>query len=375
MKKRILILTWHGGAGGVSRLVYEMARLISADKELDITIGYANEGGMFCDKVQNIGIPVCVFNMKNGFDVLSAIKIMRFIRKSKFHLIHMHYITPLLRLFVYFGNRNIMITEHVGIPEYKKKMSWFLYKMISILIKKTALIYTTVSENSKAELIANNFVEKNKIVVIPNGVDLELFSRKNAKPILRQSGNDGSKILIGTVRGLSKRHGVDHFILMARELSKTNNNLQFIVAGDGAQRKCLEDMVQKYGLSDRVLFLGERSDVPDILASLDIVILPSEIETFGIFATEAMAIQVPVVAYAVGGLPEVIADGETGILVYGRDPKKLANAVSILLDNETRRKEMGVKGRQRVETNFDIKKVIPQYVELYKSLRIREALS
>ena len=121
MKKRLFLVTWHGGAGGISKMVYEIARSLKDNDVFDISVGYAKDGGVYCEEIRKMGIPVFIFGMKSGFDLGSAFKLTLFVRKMKFDVIHLVYIVPLLKIAVFFANRSIVITEHCGVASYRKK--------------------------------------------------------------------------------------------------------------------------------------------------------------------------------------------------------------------------------------------------------------
>lgn len=377
MKKNLFLLTWHGGSGGVSKMVYEIARVLKDNEAFDVSVGYAKEGGIYCDQIAKLGVPVKIFNMRNGFDLIGAYKLTKFLHEKKYDIVHLHYLTPLLRLAVYIGNRNLIITEHCGIGEYKLRNLWPLYRLISRFANRViGKINTTVSECNKRDLLKYGFFcNARDIKVIPNGVDCDIFSRQNVNSGLalpKEIESVNGKKLIGIVKGLTKSHGIDHFILMARELSD-RNDLRFIIVGEGEEDRCLKSKAKILGLQDTVYFAGLLPDshIPKILSLFEVAVLSSEYEGFGILAIEAMAMEVPVVAYAVGGIPEVIDDGKTGILVHKRDPKLLAKAVRDLLDDDSKRKEIALNARKKAEEMFDIREIVNQYVYLYKQVEER----
>ncbi len=367
-KKKLLLLTWHGGAGGVSKIVHDIALVLYRKKKYSLVVGYAKEGGLFAESLVKQGVRIKLFKMRNGFDLLNAFIVYRYIKKNNFDIVHLHYISPLLKWVVCLSARKLIITEHVGVEEYRKKKGWIIFKFFQILTRKCGDFYTTVSQNSKMQLIKNGFVDKDKIKIIPNGIDLSKFDVKRNIEIKEKIILQNNKYLVGTVRGLTPRHGVDHFIKMASFILSERSDTHFIIVGNGPLRESLEILAIKLKIDKHVSFLGERQDVTGILAKLDVIVMPSAIETFGISAIEAMAMKKPVVSYAVGGLSEVIDDGRTGILVHSRDPKKLAQAVNFLLDNEIKRIEFGIKGREKVEKYFALYKIVEKYINLYESI-------
>jgi glycosyltransferase involved in cell wall biosynthesis len=143
-----------------------------------------------------------------------------------------------------------------------------------------------------------------------------------------------------------------------------------VIAGKGEERDNLERLVFELNLRDRVIFTGFvwGDDKWSLLKNCDVFVLPSVVEAFGIAVIEAMACEKPVIATNTGPFPEIIRDGETGLLVPLYAPDALADAVIELALNEEKRKEMGERARKDVEERFDINKIAGDYLEIYKEL-------
>ncbi len=140
-----------------------------------------------------------------------------------------------------------------------------------------------------------------------------------------------------------------------------------LIVGDGPLREDLEELAKNLEIEHHVIFTGFRTDIPNILGFLDIFVMSSMWEGLGLSAIEAMLAGKPVVASNVDGLPEVVLDQETGILVPPGEPKVLADAICTLLDSPEKRREMGEKGRQRAIRHFNIDKMVRDYEEFYDS--------
>src|SRR5439155_20245738 len=135
--------------------------------------------------------------------------------------------------------------------------------------------------------------------------------------------------------------------------------------GEGPDRTAVEEEIRRLGLEERVRLAGERRDVPALLAASDILVPPSESEGLPVSVLEAMAAELPVVASSVGGLPELVVDRETGILVPPGDARKLGAALGRLIDDRELRRRLGAAGRARAETVFDLGAFRRAHVELY----------
>ena len=163
---------------------------------------------------------------------------------------------------------------------------------------------------------------------------------------------------------------LETFLLAARGIRDAIPSAEFLVIGDGPAGNMLKSLAGDLRLSESVHFLGERPDVPDLLAALDILVMTSYTESFPNAILEAMAMGKPVVATNVGGIPEVVAQGQTGFLVAPRDPKAIADRVLSLCQDSTRRHEMGKAARARVENNFTVQAITAKLEDIYvRSLR------
>lgn len=187
---------------------------------------------------------------------------------------------------------------------------------------------------------------------IHNGVDLSRFAGYPSTPPRLQTRERGAEFVVGFAGRLVRQKGL-HFLLdtaaLMRDLAPA---VRFMIAGDGPLRHELENRASVEHLSN-VRFLGELADIRPALATFDVAVIPSEWEPFGIVALEAMAMGLPVVASDVDGLPEVVEDNKTGLLVPFGNADRLSRTIQRLRDNPSLRQEFGVNGRRRVELEFD----------------------
>jgi glycosyltransferase involved in cell wall biosynthesis len=186
--------------------------------------------------------------------------------------------------------------------------------------------------------------------VIALGIDLERF--ESPRPALRSEAP-----LVGNVARLAPQK--DHRTLI--EAARLVPEAEFVVAGDGELRAELERVAR----GARVRFLGERGDVPEVLASLDVFAFPSLFEGLCLAVIEAQAAGVPVVATPVGGIRETVVDGETGLLVPARDPAALAAAIRRLLEDREAARAMAAEARRRVRARFSVERMVDETLRLY----------
>jgi L-malate glycosyltransferase len=204
------------------------------------------------------------------------------------------------------------------------------------------------------------------VEVIPNFVNCEVFQPADGRCRRDEFAKSGEKILVhlSNFRPIKRVPDViEIFDLVRREIPA-----KLLMIGDGPDRVTAEWMVRKKGLTKDVLFLGKQNQVQNLLNCADVLLLPSDLESFGLAALEGMASGVPAVCSKVGGLPEVIEDGVEGYLVPARDVKTMAaRALDILTDPE-RREKMGRAARLRAQNEFCSDKIIPLYEKLYEDV-------
>jgi L-malate glycosyltransferase len=214
-------------------------------------------------------------------------------------------------------------------------------------------------------------VPDRKLVVIPNGLpDVALAETPPALPV------DPWVLRIGMISRMNdpiKNH--DLFLRAAARLAPQFLQIRFVLVGDGPQRPGLEKLAQELSLGERVVFLGDRRDVPAILAALDVSVLPSSSESLSNVILESMAAGVAVVAANVGGNPELIEDGETGFLFPNGDEGKFAAALEKLVKQPDLRKQLGRNARERARLRYSIRTVRQQYQDLYDELLSEKVLT
>jgi glycosyltransferase involved in cell wall biosynthesis len=220
------------------------------------------------------------------------------------------------------------------------------------------------NSRSAADRLREAGIAERKLTVIPNGLPNELFAAVTPEP-----ARDPRLVRIGMISRMNdavKRH--DLFLRAAKRLAERFPLLRFVLVGDGPLRAGLEALTDQLGLRDRVDFLGDRRDVPAVLATLDISVLPSASESLSNVILESMAAGVAVVAANVGGNPELVQNGTTGFLFPSADEEQLCRAVETLVTQPELRKQFGICARQRAQAEYAIPKIRDRYQELYREL-------
>ena len=210
-----------------------------------------------------------------------------------------------------------------------------------------------------------------KAITVYNGINADYYNPQSIDNGIRgELGLDSKTFVIGSIGVLEKDKG-QKYLFEAISLLKSKGiyDIVCLICGVGPEEAYLKGIVEKTGLASEVLFLGFRNDIPRILKILDVLVITSlTIESFSMVAAEAMAMRVPVIATNIGGLPEVIEDRKTGILVPQGDTNALLNALEYLIKNSDMRKEMGEEGRKRVLKYFTIKENVRRTEEIFLHL-------
>jgi N-acetyl-alpha-D-glucosaminyl L-malate synthase BshA len=202
------------------------------------------------------------------------------------------------------------------------------------------------------------------IEVIPNFVDLDLYSKARAAEDRSAYAEAGDAILLHMSNFRPIKRVLDTIRIL--ECVQREHPAVLLMVGDGPERTAAQALARRLGLGERVRFLGQRDSAEELVALSDVFLLPTELESFGLSALEAMACSVPVIGTDAGGLPEVVEHGQTGYLLPVGDVEGMARRILELIRDPDRRLEMGNAGRLRATELFSDKTVVPRYEEYYE---------
>jgi L-malate glycosyltransferase len=221
---------------------------------------------------------------------------------------------------------------------------------------------TAVSEYLRQRTVQEFQIERH-VEVVPNFVDCDVYGRATDRTLRKKFASDDEGILIHISNFRAVKRVEDVLGIFARVRKQLKARL--LMVGDGPERPKAEWLARTHGVSNDVLFVGKQSDMSDLLAISDVLLLPSELESFGLVALEAMACEVPVVAAKVGGIPEVVRDGIDGFLHAVGDVEAMAQrSLSILADADLRR-NLGRAARDHATREFCASKIVLRYEDLY----------
>jgi glycosyltransferase involved in cell wall biosynthesis len=238
-----------------------------------------------------------------------------------------------------------------------------LYRWADRLVGPLTTVTVCVSENDQSAGIRARTCSAEQTVVIRNAVPLDAIPRAR---------HEGPRPLLVSVGRLKAPK--DSLTLVRALAALPAGSFEALIVGDGPDRPALEDELRVLGLDDRVRLVGERHDVQALLADGDVFVLSSTSEGLPVSVLEAMAAELPVVASRVGGVPELVVDGKTGLLVPPGDPHELAAALRRLVNDRDLRRRLGAAGRVRAGTQFNLNWFRRAHLELYAAELARHSL-
>jgi len=299
--------------------------------------------------------------MRSELDFWAAFRLSRAMKKQKCRLVHFHDAHGLAVGAIAARWAKVplrFITRRVDFPLKKNRFSRRKYMQdINAII--------AISEGVKKVLIDSG-IPSRIIHVVPSGIDFSSFEEVKSRDFLRREFSFAADdYLVGVVAALEDHKGHTYLLQASKILRKEAPNIKIIIVGTGSLRMELDKQTKELGVEDMVFFLGFREDVPRILASLDLFVLSSHLEGLGSSILDAMACRLPVVATRAGGIPEIVTDNETGILVPLRDPEALARAILILYRDRQLAARLGQRGYEIVHERYSVEAMAGHIITLY----------
>lgn len=375
-KVKVLLAITRMSLGGAPRHVLSLASGLDRNRyEVWIATGHEDRGeGSLLEEARSSGVGLAVVpglrrKPSPSDDLKALVWMYRFMTSERFHIVHTHTSKAgtLGRLAGRLAGVPVSVhTFHGNIFEgFFGSLSSSLFLLLERAMAKLTDRLVAVSSRNLSYFVSKRIAPRRKFRLIYNGVDPEMFSGRDKIMAKRALGLPNGPA-VGTVAALVPVKGLDYFLEAARYVSLEVPEASFVVAGGGALEGALRRRAEDLGVEVR--FLGPRKDVPLVLSALEVFVLPSLSEGMGLSIMEAMAAGLPVVATEVGGIPELVVDGETGVLVPPRDPEALARAILECIRERERAEEMGRKGRKRVRDLFTLARMIREHEILYEEL-------
>ena len=352
------------GFGGAETVLLTLMEGLDRRVWRPILIHHAHPGvAVLARRAHDLGVSTREFGTVPGHrDIGWLLRFRKALRREGTSIFHAHLVWPLACTYGLVAARlariPVVATQH-AFTKIGTGHEVRLQKAVSLAVDR----YIAVSEQLGRDLTPF-IISKRKVRVIYSAIRSQSFVRP-PDPTLRVSLTGGrARPLVLTVARLDKLKGLSHLIEAAVQVPQA----VFVVAGEGSERADLEARARASGVADRIVFLGHRDDIPELLAASDIFVLPSLCEGLGLSVLEAMASGKPVVATRIGGIPEAVEDGVSGLLVAPHDAGALASAIRALLQDKSLANRLAAAGRARVVERFGAETMVQKTMDLYEEL-------
>ncbi len=348
-------------------LAYELA--VANREALQTGIVVLDEEGPLGEEFAAIDVPVWFTRRGEGFDRSQIRQIGEIVKAFQPDVIQAHQYTPFFYSALAHRKQKtgrILFTEHGR--HWPDVVGWKRRWANRLFFARRAAKVTAVCDFTRRALIEKEGIPAGRIEVIYNGVEMERFTGLDREECRRRwdlPDDVPAVVQVGNLRAVK-----DHPTALKAWATAHQHvpDALLLLAGDGPDRAKLEALAEELGLSESVRFLGNVREIPSLLAAADVMLMTSVSEAHSVSLLEGMATGLPVVATDVGGIPETVADGETGLLAPRQDASGLAENLVSLLADANQRARMGAAGRERCRHLFQRKDMHRRYLEIYRDL-------
>ena len=366
--KKILYLITDLNTGGAQKLLVLLMRKIDITRYQPIIACLFGSRTLVGEEIREMNFRLVDLNMSKPWHLASLWRLYWLMRNERVSIVHssLFHADLIARLVGRMALVPLIITwrHNISLGSWSRD---FLYNHT---INMTDHIIAVSEQIRQAELTGGR-TSPEKVSMIHNGIDTNLYQRSSdhAREQIRAELNVPNRaFLIGSIGRLHPQKGfsilLEAFALIQHQIPLA----RLLIVGDGDLREDLFTLSISLGIKNRTVFTGNLIDIPNILQAMDVFILTSLWEGIPLAILEAMAAKLPVIATSVGGIPEIIRDGENGILVPSENPQAIAEAISRYYYDPDLRKKLALAGHQRVRNDFSIESLIKQMQNLYERL-------
>ncbi len=366
MAKPAILHLIHGlTVGGAEVDLLHKSAALTADYGYDVTIACLMRRGELADEAEARGIRVLGPFMTHRYDATAVFKLRRLM--MAYPLVHTHlfaanFIGHAIAATIPLGKRPLLLAaEHAMAERWGRHHLW-IDRAVQHLTQ-----YILVPSQTAADSYAQRGLSSTKLRVLPNGIPLQSFQsvdKSEARQAVRREWQIADEtILLGVVSRLEKVKNLSLLLQVGKLLP-----VHILIVGDGPERERLAEEAEAYGMAARVHFTGRRADVPRLLAAMDMFVLPSRSESFGIAVAEALLMGTPVVATAVGAIPEITGQGEFARLVPPGDVLALQTTVSEALGALDAAKRQAEQGAAFISGRYSLATAVARQHALYQQL-------
>lgn len=299
-----------------------------------------------------------------GVDLVSAWRLRSLLRSRRFDVVHAHSSHAHAVMSIAcaaLGERpRTVVSRRVDFAVAKNPLGALKYR-------RGADLYLAISTGVRDALRAGGIGDE-RIRLVPSGIDLDKFGRVRDPSYLREEfGVAPGTVVVGNVAALAPHKAQSDLLRAAAIVCRERDDVRFFIVGEGALRKRLEALARVLGVEERVTFTGFREDVLELLSMFDCFVMSSYLEGLGTSIMDAQAMRVPVVATDTGGIPDVVEDRVTGLLVPPRDPESLARAVLVMISDNDLKKQCVTEAYRR-SRGYDYRSMVYKTLDAYRAL-------
>lgn len=368
--RRVLLFIQSLELGGSEKQCVEIARVLS-ENGFAVTVGCMRRTGPLRRRIAEAGIPLVEFpvgSLLRPRALLQMWRLVRFIRANRFDVVHASDL--------YANLFSIPAARLAGVPvivsSQRDLSNWWWYTPLRRRILRSVQgLSTYLLVNSSAirtQLINEDRFDSQKIRIVYNGIDVDRYTSPAGDESSRAlpSSIAKSDTLVAMVANMhTDGKGHSDLIAAARAVCRQRPHVRFLLIGDGEMRPIFEAQARSAGLQESVLFLGHRTDIPEILSRCDVGILASRAEGLPNAVMEYMAAGLATIATPVGGVPEIIDHCVNGILVPTESPDAISKEILRLLDDDALRHRIGEAGTETMRSRFDFACVLSRLMDIY----------
>lgn len=368
---RVLQLISSGGLYGAERVLLNLVSHLKADgvqSTIAVFRNSQNDHTEVAEAAQEIGVRTVLVNCRGRVDRSSVRELRNVIEREKADVIHTHgYKSDIYGYVAAKGHSNAALVATCHQSKSESALSQRAYEALDLwTLKRYDRVVAVTS--AVAEILERRGIDSQKIEVIENSADIGRFAE--AKPTFWADFRERGYQAVGLVGRLILEKGGVEFLHAAKEVLSVLPRTIFVLVGDGPAHDVLAETSRNLRIEDAVIFAGRREDMPEVYASLDLVVLPSYAEGLPMTIIEALAARRPVVATAVGGVPRVIHDEITGLLLPDRNVGRLSEAIVRVLQDRVLGRRLAENGHQLVRERFSADSMARRYCELYSALPV-----
>lgn len=354
--------------GGAERFTVGLSRALAEGGDDVVVCASRDRGGNTEPIAHETGVRVLMLGRRRTLSPREWWRLVRYLRRERVDVLHAHMFgsnvwAPLLGRLA--GVPVVIATEHSWTYEGQR-----VRKLLDgFWIGRAVTAFVAVSPEDARRMHEIERVPRKRIRMIPTGLLRDPAELHGAPGTLREElGLPAGTPLVGAIAMLRPMKAVDVLVESFPHVLERVPDAHLVVAGDGPLRGEVEEVIARLGVGDRVHLLGVREDVPNVLRSLDVVVLPSDSEGSPIALIEAMVAERAIVASDVGGMPAILDGDRCGVLVPPRTPPALGAAVAGLLEDPARRAELASRARDRAMAEYTLERVRDRWVALYREL-------